>query len=351
MDKLLSVIIPVYNGEKWVQRAVKSVVDQPCSNYIEIILVNDGSTDNSAQVCERIANENKNVIIIHKKNEGVSVARNTGIKNAKGKYLAFLDCDDWWEKDFFDNEILNELRNDVDVFSFSYRYIDFTMKYEKVFFAKNEKLEFETIGSIECDWKPHVSYFYNKLFLHENNLLYPDFIKVAEDMVFIEKCHFCALSKKSINKICYNYLLNRSSVMHTIRRLALLDEYLKCANHLKEFYAKYDITYSANQLKNISKVLPDLCSQKNFSECQEFLAKHQFLEQINDVSMANLNKKQKKNVKSWISHPYLFWLKNRIFYSMFLRAKKIAYYQPFLLKIVSYIKYKIVQGYNSYNNF
>lgn len=345
MEKLLSVIIPVYNGEKWVQRAVKSVVDQPCSNYIEIILINDGSTDDSAQVCEKIANENENVIVIHKKNEGVSVARNTGIKNAKGKYLAFLDCDDWWEKDFFDDEILNELKNDIDIFGFSHKIIDFTMKYEKTYCVKDEIFIGEAKDSIPCDYRGHWTYFYKNTVLVENDLSYPVGIKIAEDIAFVEKCHFCANSKKSINKVCYNYWHNKVSVINTTDKISVYYEHIKFANHLKGFYAKYGREYSSNYLKDISGLLPELCAKNTYKKCKEFLVKNEFMAQINDMSMSKLNKKQRHNVKSWLSHPYFFWFTNKIFYSLFLIIKKNFYYNPIVTKNISYIKYKFGKGY------
>ena len=97
MEELVSVIIPIYNVEKYLKKSVKSVIDQTYSN-LEIILVDDGSKDSCYKLCEELKKEDKRIIVIHKENGGLSDARNRGIDIAKGKYLFFLDSDDYIEK-------------------------------------------------------------------------------------------------------------------------------------------------------------------------------------------------------------------------------------------------------------
>ena len=91
----ISVIIPVFNVELYLERAVNSILAQSIGDCIEIILVDDGSTDYSGQLCDQLAQNNKNISVIHQKNSGVSAARNAGIHAAKGTYIAFLDGDDY----------------------------------------------------------------------------------------------------------------------------------------------------------------------------------------------------------------------------------------------------------------
>ncbi|GIM55028.1 glycosyltransferase family 2 protein [Capnocytophaga cynodegmi] len=93
---LFSVIIPVYNVEKYLPECVNSVLNQNFLDY-EMILVNDGSTDNSGNICDEYAKKYSNIKVIHKENGGLSDARNFGIKEAKGDYLMFLDSDDFWQ--------------------------------------------------------------------------------------------------------------------------------------------------------------------------------------------------------------------------------------------------------------
>ena len=91
---MFSVIVPVYNGEKFIDKAIESVFAQTVSDW-ELIIVNDGSSDNTLSVLEKYA-DNEKIKIISQKNSGVSVARNNGVKNSKGDYIAFLDADDVW---------------------------------------------------------------------------------------------------------------------------------------------------------------------------------------------------------------------------------------------------------------
>lgn len=93
MDVLVSVIIPVYNMEKYIEQCINSVLSQTYGN-IEIILVNDGSKDNSLSICEEFAQKNRNIKLIDQKNQGVSCARNVGMEQAAGEFIAFLDADD-----------------------------------------------------------------------------------------------------------------------------------------------------------------------------------------------------------------------------------------------------------------
>lgn len=92
MQPLVSVIIPVYNVGKYLDECIESILSQTISNF-EIILVDDGSTDDSLNICNKY--KNKNVIVIHQENSGVSAARNAGIKVAKSEFITFVDGDDW----------------------------------------------------------------------------------------------------------------------------------------------------------------------------------------------------------------------------------------------------------------
>lgn len=116
----ISVIIPVYNGKKYIKTSIESVLDQPYKD-IEVIVINDGSQDESLQIAENIANKDKRVRIINQENQGVAVARNLGIYKAKGEFIAFLDHDDIWVPNFLSGKIINQIFDyDYDMISFGY---------------------------------------------------------------------------------------------------------------------------------------------------------------------------------------------------------------------------------------
>jgi glycosyltransferase involved in cell wall biosynthesis len=96
LSELVSIIVPIYNGERYLRECIDSIIMQTYHN-IEIILVNDGSTDNSKYICEEYKRKDRRILLINQENKGVSEARNNGIIMSKGLYIEFVDCDDWLE--------------------------------------------------------------------------------------------------------------------------------------------------------------------------------------------------------------------------------------------------------------
>lgn len=115
---LVSIIVPVYNQEKYVERCLKSIIAQTYKN-IEIIVVNDGSTDKSLAICKEIANNDNRVHIITQKNAGLSAARNTGLKNMNGEIIAFVDSDDWVAENFIEDNVLLLIKENADIVCFN----------------------------------------------------------------------------------------------------------------------------------------------------------------------------------------------------------------------------------------
>lgn len=110
----ISVVIPVYNVEKYLKRCVESVRKQTLRE-LEIILVDDGSTDSSGKICDELAEMDSRIIVIHQKNNGLSSARNTGIENATSQYIGFVDSDDYIEEDMYETLYMNIVENDADL--------------------------------------------------------------------------------------------------------------------------------------------------------------------------------------------------------------------------------------------
>ena len=118
-EYLISIIVPVYNVEPFISECINSILIQSYKNF-ELILVNDGSTDNSPTICEQYASKDKRIKVIHKANGGLSDARNWGLKFSSGDYVVFLDSDDYWndcDALFSLNSLLNKY-SEVDVVFF-----------------------------------------------------------------------------------------------------------------------------------------------------------------------------------------------------------------------------------------
>ena len=108
---LVSVIVPIYNVEKYLEKCIESIVNQTYKN-LEIILVDDGSPDNCPAICDEWAQKDSRIKVIHKKNGGLSSARNAGLEVSNGEYISFVDSDDWLDENTFEevyNNFLKEL--------------------------------------------------------------------------------------------------------------------------------------------------------------------------------------------------------------------------------------------------
>lgn len=115
--KKISVVVPIYNTEKYLKRCIDSILNQSYTDF-EVLLINDGSTDKSAQICEEYALKDKRVKVINKQNGGLSSARNVGIDNAQYDYICFVDSDDWLDTDLFSHCINILKENDCDIIDY-----------------------------------------------------------------------------------------------------------------------------------------------------------------------------------------------------------------------------------------
>ena len=114
----ISVIVPVYNVEKYLTQCIESILSQTYQEF-ELLLIDDGSEDNSGSICDHYSNIDSRVHVFHKENGGVSSARNMGIEHAKGEWVCFVDSDDWIDKDTF--EYITGLWKGADFLQFGYR--------------------------------------------------------------------------------------------------------------------------------------------------------------------------------------------------------------------------------------
>ena len=150
MDELVSVVVPIYNVEKYLDRCINSIASQTYSN-LEIILVDDGSPDNCPSICDEWAKKDSRIVVIHKDNQGLGMARNTGIDNATGKYIFFFDSDDYVDVSIIEKCVNSaiEYGSEVVVFGRNDVYDDgkispYSIKTQK----KQDKLLFRSFESI-----------------------------------------------------------------------------------------------------------------------------------------------------------------------------------------------------------
>ena len=110
----LSIIVPVYNSEKFLNKCINSLINQTIKN-IEIILINDGSSDNSLNICNEFAKKDSRIKVFSQENSGQATARNVGLDNATGEYITFTDADDWVDPDYYEKLLNTALNHNADV--------------------------------------------------------------------------------------------------------------------------------------------------------------------------------------------------------------------------------------------
>lgn len=212
MTPKISVIIPIYNAENYVSRCIGSVLDQTYSNW-QMILIDDGSKDKSLEICQKYADVDDRISVIHQENAGPGIARNTGIAKASGNYVVFIDSDDYIEKDYF--QLLS--KHDEDVVFINVRDVDEDGRVlKKNFMAKNKNLSIETIlrrqmtGKI--DWGG-VRKALKLMVLLENNVKYTKH-KIGEEALYSFQVLWYAKSVAFIDKPLYNYVQRGDSQSH-----------------------------------------------------------------------------------------------------------------------------------------
>ena len=239
----LSLIIPVYNVEQYVGRCLQSCLCQPnvAAEDYELVIVNDGTKDHSMQVVEDVVRGFSNVTIINQHNQGLSMARNAGLKVAKGEYVWFVDSDDWIEEGCLQGIIHRLEEANVDALQLQYRnvYSDETPSDE----------HFSIIAGIISgkDWLVKDKFFvpvqfmvYRKEFLLQHQLeFYPGIYH--EDNEFKPRALYLAESCASYNKVAYNYFRGNPNSITSSLRLKNGKDYFIVMNRLYKFAQEYNI--------------------------------------------------------------------------------------------------------------
>ncbi len=246
MEIYISIIVPVYNVEKYLERCIESILEQTFKNF-ELVLINDGSTDNSGKICDEYANRDNRIRVIHKKNEGVSVARNIGIETAKGKYIMFVDSDDWLDIDMVEYlyNMINQSNYDISVCRYSlYKNGKVSNRIEKEehieIYNNNDDIMREFVSKNKFLFSP-VNKLYKKSLFIENDIRFSNYIKYSEDALL--NYHIFSNINKLIysNMSKYNYNMHSNSTVTNIneKRLDILKAMEEIYEIIKSKYPQY----------------------------------------------------------------------------------------------------------------
>lgn len=312
--QMISIIVPVYGVERFLSKCIESLMNQTYKD-IEIILVEDGSPDGCAEICDSYAKKDKRIIVVHQVNQGVSAARNSGLEFAKGEYIAFVDPDDWVSKDMYKNmlETLQQENADMAICGYDYYDEDGNVDESRRYLIKElEVLTQKTVLDRFGDMPPSIRHgVCNKLF--RTNLLQGQrFIKglhSSEDVYFLTEYVLKIKKAVMIHQPFYKNIVRQGSATHGGLNIVSLADSFKAHDYMYQ-----SIIRLYPELKDHALAfLMDVCTLK-YNEAKR---KFDGLSEIERKNLQQYLKKMRKYIKTKavraLIDPEIYW-KTRIAY-------------------------------------
>jgi glycosyltransferase involved in cell wall biosynthesis len=238
MNPKISIIVPVFNVERFIHSCIESILDQTFKDF-ELILVNDGSTDQSGDICDEYSNKDKRIIVIHKENGGQSSARNRGIDVAKGDYFGFIDSDDWIDKDMYKILYTKAIETEADITACNIIQYDkdatkhiYNNKTDDCLYDRNTAMN-ELYLNERLTFSPCNKLYKKKLF---KDIRFKEGY-ILEDMDFAYRIIHQANSIYYKGTPFYNYRYNENSTMRKTFSKMRLDEF-EVRKNMFSFYQK-----------------------------------------------------------------------------------------------------------------
>jgi len=264
---LISIIIPVYNVEEYLCRCVDSIINQTYTD-LEIILVNDGSTDKSGEICENYLNLDPRVKVIHKINGGLSDARNEGLKNAHGQYILYVDSDDYIEPNACKELIVGFDNNnkDIDIVVGDCKVIhrdkiEYLIRKTFIPNRKYNSKEFLILSIKNNIWFAQSCLaMYKRSFLIKNNLYFKKGI-IFEDSEILPRMYLSASHIVYVNTVFYNYVLRSSSITQSGVNQKKIDSVI-------EIFSEWKIIFDGIKDPKLQKYMYGILSKSYISSCR-----------------------------------------------------------------------------------
>lgn len=224
----ISVIIPVYNVEDKLKRCLDSIKEQSFQDF-EVLLIDDGSEDSSGRICDEYVNSDSRFQVFHLDNGGVSCARNYGLKKAKGNYVAFVDSDDYVEKEYLQVLYANAIKAKADIVMCGYYLYSVTVAtaQERIHtFSEGETIEHPTLQKVlyenivKCETEGYFSLcnkLFSNVFIRSNDIRLREDMSFGEDMIFIMDSLKCCQKISFTRQCLYNYELGVSGLFSSYR--------------------------------------------------------------------------------------------------------------------------------------
>lgn len=228
----VSVIIPVYNGEKYLEKCLDSVINQSYKD-LEIIVINDGSVDNTLKLLKEYQKKDNRIIIIDKKNEGQAIARNIGLSKSTGKYVTFIDSDDFVDLNMINDLVITSLKYDSDIVVCDANVIKDNGE-ECLMCCLNKITDDKKINFILSDPSPWAKLFKSNLLKKINFEFLGNHI--YEDLASIPYIGACTSRIKHIDKNYYNYLVHDNSTMKQVVFNSKLNDIFDSLDNLSKLF-------------------------------------------------------------------------------------------------------------------
>ncbi len=245
----ISVIVPIYNMEQRLDRCLKSLQGITLTE-IEFLLINDGSTDGSEEICKKFESEDARFVYRYKENGGVSSARNLGFSMAKGTYISYVDSDDYIDPIAWSEAYAIAEKKDVDVFNFGYHYVKgdthdkrSSMVPKDTILGHNDILDLlsSDANSSSYLWFPWLNFFKKSLIDSHKISFIEDIGSGMEDTIFILDCYCKANTLYAIELPCYYYVYHSESLTQRNYKPALLDHVNRQYDERLNIYKEHDI--------------------------------------------------------------------------------------------------------------
>lgn len=316
---MISVVVPVYNVEKYVAECIESIINQTYRD-LEIILVDDGSTDNSGAICDKYSKEDERIRVIHKTNGGLSDARNVGIDVANGDYIAFVDSDDYIHPQMLEILLCNSNDNQADISVCSF-----------VSVGETEKCNFEEINTEEIRASNYednrISEIYNNNLLtvvawnklYKRNLfknIRYEYGKIHEDEFIIHKLLFEASKVSYIDNELYYYRTRSNSIMQNISLKSIENGY-EALKQREEFFLSKELPQNVSE----TKALEALYITKYYRYVSKKYSKASLLDKFDEGMHRLISKDVEQIVGTEAINEYIFFAQNPSMYYFYMNQK------------------------------
>lgn len=336
-QKRIVVVIPVYNSKRYLIQTVESILNQSYQK-IDIVMVDDGSTDGSSLLCDELANQHANIKVFHQNNGGVAKARNLALEYicaGNSDYIAFLDADDIWKNEWIDKQIIELMNQNFDLIGLQSCFCNHSATRRSEVIPLQEGEYKGGVSSIWIHAKQHIgAMLYRVDFIKQYDLRFYS-IKTSEDKIFSMQCLYLAKRIYLINKLMHFYRQNLNSLVHTRGRgisyfLPIIDAYIQSDIEMSQYRNSIRGCLYEGEVLAKSYIM-DMIEEELESYSGEERLKN-FFENRQDYLLVVEKTTSNKQVNDrWTyikEHKKRIIIKKRVYSLLFNSIRKVYYIQP-----------------------